>query len=114
MLELGAKLPQSPTRWLFTGDTRVAEKWLAIASVVLISACGPREITFNEAAAMTDEEKKIACRDAWELWSQPAEACNAIEVYDDRQRCLRKVQWLKNKGLMNYVVLNCTRVKFHE
>jgi len=97
------------------GTSTVAEKWLAIASIVLIAGCGgPRELTYKEVQAMTEDEKIVACREALDLRSKSIGSCNWMGHAEDRQRCARKVRRSKDLGVMNYVMLDCTRVKFHE
>ncbi len=85
-----------------------------MASVVLIAACGPRELTYNDVQAMTEDEKIVACREAWDLRSKTTGPCNSIENLEHRNQCVRQVRWQKNAGLMNYIMLDCTRVKFLE
>lgn len=97
------------------GTSTVAEKWLAIASIVLVAACGgPRELTYKDVQAMTEDEKKVACREALGLRTKSRGSCSWMGNAEDRQRCVRKIQSDQSLGLMNYVILDCTRVKFHE
>ena len=97
------------------GTSTVAEKWLAIASIVLIAACGgPRELSYKDVQAMTEDEKIVACREALGLRTKPVSSCNWMSNLQDRQRCARRVRLNQSLGMMNYVVLDCTRVKFQE
>lgn len=63
---------------------------------------------------MTDDEKQIACQEAWELRSKPQDTCNEIKTFDNRRLCVSETQRLRNIGLMNFVILDCTRVGLRE
>ncbi|MDJ0611027.1 MAG: hypothetical protein QNJ67_18780 [Kiloniellales bacterium] len=87
---------------------------LPVALLLLTAACGPRLLTTEDVAAMTETEKVSACQEAYALRTRTTSECLSAGGVDQRRLCRQRVRWHNNIGVTNYVILDCTRVDFLE
>ncbi len=87
---------------------------LAFLLLLFTAACGPRLLTDQDVAEMTEDEKVSACQEAWALRSRTTSECLSAGGVDQRRLCRQRVRWHNNIGVTNYVILDCTRVDFLE
>ena len=92
----------------------MSARGLPVALLLLTAACGPRLLTDQDVADMTEAEMVSACQEAYALRTRTTSECLDLSGVDQRRLCRQRVRWHNNIGVTNYVILDCTRVDFLE